>query len=136
MATQTGTMRGMAATDDLDPRVSLAAERTLLAWIRTGIALMGFGFVVSRFGLFLRELSAVNAHVSPGGSNASLTGVALVAAGILLNVWASVRHARMLGRLRRGERDVVSPQGPVSIGIASGVAGVVLLAVLLGAFFR
>jgi uncharacterized membrane protein YidH (DUF202 family) len=30
----------------------LAAERTLLAWIRTGLALMGFGFVVARFGLF------------------------------------------------------------------------------------
>jgi putative membrane protein len=32
----------------------LAAERTLLAWIRTGLALMGFGFVVARFGLFLQ----------------------------------------------------------------------------------
>ena len=37
----------------------LAAERTLLAWIRTGLALMGFGFVVARFGLFLQQLQAV-----------------------------------------------------------------------------
>jgi len=36
----------------------LAAERTLLAWIRTGLALMGFGFVVARFGLFLQQLRA------------------------------------------------------------------------------
>jgi putative membrane protein len=122
--------------DDLDPRVALAAERTLLAWIRTGIALMGFGFVVARFGLFLRELTAASAHINIGGSNASATGVALVGAGIVLNVWASVRHARMLGRLHRGERDVVGPRGPVSIGIATGVGGFVLLAVLLGAFFR
>ena len=35
----------------------LAAERTLLAWIRTGLALMGFGFVVARFGLFLEMCS-------------------------------------------------------------------------------
>jgi putative membrane protein len=34
----------------------LAAERTLLAWISTGLALMGFGFVVARFGLFLQQL--------------------------------------------------------------------------------
>jgi hypothetical protein len=34
----------------------LAAERTLLAWIPTGLALMGFGFVVARFGLFLQQL--------------------------------------------------------------------------------
>jgi uncharacterized membrane protein YidH (DUF202 family) len=36
------------------PRVYLAVERTLLAWIRTGLDMMGFGFVVARFGLFLR----------------------------------------------------------------------------------
>ncbi len=38
---------------------SLAAERTYLAWIRTGLALMGFGFVVARFGLFLKQLELI-----------------------------------------------------------------------------
>ena len=53
-----------------DPRVRFAAERTLLAWMRTGLALMGFGFVVARFGLFLREIAAaghVTAHQNATG---------------------------------------------------------------------
>jgi putative membrane protein len=43
-----------------DPRIYMAAERTFLAWIRTGIAFMAFGFVVARFGLFLREIALSN----------------------------------------------------------------------------
>ena len=43
-----------------DLRDLLAAERTFLAWIRTGLALMGFGFVVARFGLFLKQLELID----------------------------------------------------------------------------
>ena len=53
-----------------DPKDFMAAERTLLAWVRTGIALMGFGFVVARFGLFLRELVRVGEHAAPSVSTA------------------------------------------------------------------
>jgi putative membrane protein len=67
----------------------LAAERTLLAWIRTGLALMGFGFVVARFGLFLQQLQTVQ-HVLPRRSyGLSLWfGTALIAAGIAVNFLA------------------------------------------------
>lgn len=40
-----------------DPRVFFAAERTLLAWVRTGVAIIALGFVVARFGLVVRVLS-------------------------------------------------------------------------------
>ncbi|MGO9612672.1 MAG: YidH family protein [Dissulfurispiraceae bacterium] len=36
-----------------DPRIFFAAERTVLAWIRTSIAFMGFGFLIERFGTFV-----------------------------------------------------------------------------------
>lgn len=87
-----------------DPRVYLAAERTLLAWIRTGLSLMGFGFVVARFGLFLREMAVADAKISHRPHSASLwIGVTLVAAGVIVNVLAAVDHLRTVRALRRGD---------------------------------
>jgi inner membrane protein YidH len=48
-----------------DLRDSLAAVRTLLAWIRTGLALKGFGFVVARFGVFFEQLRLMD-HATTG----------------------------------------------------------------------
>jgi putative membrane protein len=47
-----------------DPRVFFAAERTVLAWVRSGITVMGIGFVVARFGLFLQIVGASSAGAS------------------------------------------------------------------------
>ena len=54
----------MSALPESDPRVFFAAERTFLAWIRTGLALMSFGFVVSRFELFLRGIAGAQRNPS------------------------------------------------------------------------
>ena len=50
---------------DSDPRVFFAAERTLLAWLRTGLTIIALGFVVSRFGLFVRLLVMQSQGSSP-----------------------------------------------------------------------
>lgn len=92
-------------TDDQDPRVPMAAERTFLAWIRTGLALMGFGFVVARFGLFLREMAALQGQSLPAGRGYSLwIGVSLVALGVVVHVFAAVNHFRYLRALETHHR--------------------------------
>jgi len=83
--------------NDSRTREHLANQRTLLAWIRTSIALMGMGFVVARFSLLLRELAAaqsVSLPPSPGWS--SWIGVAFIAAGVLAGALGAVQffHAR------------------------------------------
>jgi len=82
----------------------LAAERTLLAWIRTGLAMMGFGFVVARFGLFLQELQfARNAATAQHYGLSLWFGTALIAVGVVVNVAAGFHHLRLVRQLDRGE---------------------------------
>lgn len=81
-----------------DPRVYFASERTLLAWIRTGIAIAGLGFVVARFGLFLRMLGSHG-----GDTQASLAptvlGVALTLAGAGSMLAAMQQHRHFVATL-------------------------------------
>jgi putative membrane protein len=86
-----------------DPRVYFAAERTFLAWIRTGLGLMGIGFAVSRFGLFLRQLTAANTHLPARTTGLSLwSGVALVALGVIVTLSSVLRHIQLIRELSSG----------------------------------
>jgi uncharacterized protein (DUF302 family)/uncharacterized membrane protein YidH (DUF202 family) len=81
----------------------LAAERTLLAWIRTGLALMGFGFVVARFGLFLQQLQIAQhaSSVQPYGLSLWF-GTALIAGGVALNLFSGWHHLRLIRTMDLG----------------------------------
>jgi putative membrane protein len=81
----------------------MAVERTFLAWIRTGLSLMGFGFVVARFGLFLRELSEVALDQSVRVTGFSMwAGTTMVLVGVVVNVVAAVQHLKTIRHLNAG----------------------------------
>ena len=93
-----------------DTRVYLAAERTFLAWIRTGLSLMGFGFVVARFGLFLRELEFSQHPLTLRSAHFTLwVGTALIMMGVVVNVLSAVQHVQFVRAVKNGSPAVDRP---------------------------
>jgi len=93
-----------------DIRDHLAAERTFLAWIRTGLALMGFGFVVARFGLFLQEFRTIQTTSLPPSTGLSLWfGTALILVGVIVDIVSTWNHVRLVRDLNAGTLESFHP---------------------------
>jgi len=122
-----------AADAARDPRVYMAAERTFLAWIRTALALTGFGFVVARFGLFLREAGPTLDGVSPHGPGLSLPlGIALIALGTIVTMASAVRHRRYVRAIDVGDFRLAYGSGfAVAIAIVLALVGVIMVVHLM-----
>jgi len=111
----------------------LAAERTYLAWLRTGLALMGFGFVVARFGLFLREIQLAQ-HLAPQShSGLSLWfGTALVAMGVIMEIAATIRHLKLVRQLQSGEPfQLGASRTAIAVAVLLALTGLALCAYLI-----
>lgn len=84
------------------PADHLANERTFLAWVRTSIALIGLGFVIVKFGLFLRQMALVMGNKNPlpmtKGYSAEI-GVLLVAFGALFTLLSFIRYVHIQKQL-------------------------------------
>ncbi len=86
-------------------RVHLANERTFLAWIRTSIGIMAFGFVVERFALFMKQFSFLlgksgeTPHLHIGHIYSSVFGIILIALGVIIAVLAFVRYKQFEQRI-------------------------------------
>jgi putative membrane protein len=114
-----------------DPRVFFAAERTLLAWTRTGIALMGFGFVIERFGLFLHMFLA--SEGKEWQRDASFwVGICFILLGTLAQFSSVVQYRSVLKTLK----PVEIPEGYwVSIGVYTNLAVAMVGVVIIFYFF-
>ncbi len=92
------TVPASAATAAQQVNEHLANERTFLAWVRTGLAMIGFGFVMARVGLFLRQL-AYDAGAAPSlgthpAHDFAISGIVFMALGTLLTAWSAWHYQR------------------------------------------
>ena|SRR5215469_8838447 len=107
----------------------LANERTFLAWLRTSLALIGLGFVVSRFGLFLRELGIRTDEsfiARPSiHSHSSLLGISMVFLGAVLIIYALKSYLETNKAIQRGTYT------PKNSPIYALTIGVVIFSIIL-----
>ncbi|GAB3890717.1 DUF202 domain-containing protein [Larkinella knui] len=113
------------------PADYLANERTFLAWIRTSIALMGFGFVIVKFALFIRQLSSALGETTalPSKGYSAFIGVSMVALGALMALLAFFRYRAVERQLKT---NVFFPSQWLSVLVTlSLVIGAILLILYL-----
>lgn len=112
-----------------DPRVLFAAERTLLAWNRTSLTLMGFGFVIERFGLFVQMLMPQRA-----GTMSTVASFWIGLAFIVLGAAASAAAIAQYRKVLKTLKPVEIPAGyRVNLGVFANL-GVSVLGVALTAY--
>lgn len=103
-----------------------ANERTYLAWLRTGIATVGLGFVVAKFGLVIREMSGVSAFPEAAYQLSGLIGILLTAAGGVMILWSYTRFKENQRRIRAG---IYEPAGGGEFALTATILVIALLLV-------
>ncbi len=107
---------------------ALANERTFLAWIRTALALAGFGFVIARFALLVREFGLVTHNAFPESGFSNALGGSMVISGIVAAIYGSYRYVATARGLRAGKVVALTDRAAiVAGGFVAAVAAVVAL---------
>jgi putative membrane protein len=117
-----------------DSRMLQANERTLLAWLRTGLTLVAFGFVLARVDAWLHGIAPPDVVVH-GSVATDWIGVGFVAVGLLANGLAVVRFVRARRALQMG-LDLPTDVFPVAFSVAVTLLGVALAISLISRLVR
>lgn len=111
-------------------RDHMANERTFLAWIRTSIGIMAFGFVVEKFTIFIKQVNLIlerthsqgpintSYQSSPVQGYSSIFGVFLVALGVLICLFAFIKYKKVEQQI---ERDTYQPSILLDVMLALAV---------------
>jgi len=114
-------------------RVHMANERTFLAWIRTSIGIMAFGFVVEKFALFIKQMSIVlgksniEKALPPSHGYSAIVGIFLVGLGTLMGLLAFVRYRKVK---RQIDEDTYQPSSILDILLTISVLAVGIFLVM------
>jgi putative membrane protein len=114
------------------PTDELANERTFLAYARTALAFIAFGFVIARFALFTREIAAV-AHLRETGPALSTAfGTLMALGGVVCAIYGAYRYIATGRALRAGTNAPMPDGAAVVFTLAIAIIGGAVIWVLLG----
>jgi putative membrane protein len=109
----------------------LANERTFLAYVRTSLSFIAFGFVIARFSLFAQEFSAVTHQKVPSVRISTPFGVAMAAIGLLVALYGARRYASAYAAISAGKTSPMPPSVAIGLGVLLALIGLVVAVALL-----
>jgi putative membrane protein len=113
----------------------LANERTFLAWLRTGLAVVIFGFAIGRFTLAIRQLAELSGRTMPTPGVSVWLGTGAILGGVLLSFVGLLRYRQTRRQLDEGRFEAAG--GLIDFaGIFTAVFGIALAVYLLYIGFR
>lgn len=103
-------------------RDHLANERTFLAWVRTGVAVIVFGFAIGRFAIALRQFMQLQSRVAPESGLSVWFGMVAIVAGVVICLAGLIRYRKTREQIESGNFE---PAGFIidTVGILTALFG-------------